>query len=256
MKAWSPTHLSERREIIIPTFLPRSYQWEDLALFFWLAFIEPLLYKLFGNLLGDVQPWDIGAHPNAALGAVFLLAVLGGLLVLVTRAPGQSQEVASTSGVSGFARLPMLVTITYFLLYGFSAFGAELPFSLLCGLIGVYFIAGMLFQRLPVVDIPLRRILISPMIVLGSWNFGALMRTFFKGFDAGAVLNSPAIRDPNSSFTFTLGLLFAAVVLFYLVFILAPRQIAYPGGSWREWAERFALYILGVVLNLGWLPFL
>jgi hypothetical protein len=240
----------------MPTFLPRSFQWEDLTLFVWLALVEPLLYKLFGSLLGDVQPWDIGAHPNAALGVLFLLAVVGGLIVVGTRAPGQKGNELDSGSVYGYAHLPMLVTLGYFMMYGFSSFGSQLPFSLLCGLFAFYLVVGMISNRLPVVPIPARRVLISPMIVLGTWNFTALMRAFFKGFDLGALLNTPALRDPNSSFTFTLGLLFAAVVFFYLVFILAPRQIAYPGGSWRDWVERFALYMLGVIFNLGWLPLL
>ena len=240
----------------IPTWLPRSMQWEDLFLFLWFALVEPLLYKLFGSLLGDVQPWDIGSHPNAALGVLFLLAVLGGLIVVATRAPGQQGDGPGSSGAFDFARLPMLVTLGYFMMYGFSSFGGELPFSLLCGLFAFYLVVGMIFNRLPVVPIPARRVLITPMIILGSWNFSTLMRAFFKGVDLGAVLNSPALRDPNSSFGFVLGLLFASVVFFYLVFIFAPRQIAYPGDSLRDWLARFALYLLGVVLNLGWLPVL
>jgi hypothetical protein len=240
----------------MPTFLPRSFQLEDLFLFLWLSLVEPLLSKLFGSLLGGVQPWDIGSHPNPVLGVVFLLTVIGGLIVIATRAPGQQSDGPASSGVSGFARLPMLVTLTYFLIYGFGSFGQDLPFVLLCGLIGVYFVVGMLFNRLPVLSVPARRVLISPMIVLGTWNFSSLIRAFFKGFDLGTLLNTPALRNPNSSFAFTLELLFAAIVLFYLIFILAPRQIAYPGGSWRPWIERFVLYILGVVFNLGWLPFL
>jgi hypothetical protein len=240
----------------IPTLLPSSLQLEDLFLFVWFALVEPLLYKLFGGLLGDVQPWDIGAHPNAALGVLFLLAVVGGLIVVATRAPGPGGNELDSGSVYSFAHLPMLVTLGYFMMYGFSAFGGDLPFSLLCGLFVFYLAVGMVSNRLPVVPIPARRVLITPMIILGSWNFSTLMRAFFKGFDLGALLNTPALRDPNSSFTFTLGLLFAAVVFFYLVFIFAPRQIAYPGGSGGDWVARFAVYIMALVLNLGWLPLL
>lgn len=234
----------------------RSLQWEDLLVFLWVALIEPLLYKLVGNLIGNVQPWDIGSHPNPALGALFFLAVLGGLVVIATQAPGQRQGDSDSSSVSMFAHLPMLVTIGYFLIYGFGAFGAELPFSILCGVFLLFGVVAMAFNRLPVLSIPARRILITPMIVLGSWNFSALMRGFFTGVDFAALLHNPALRDSSSSLTFTLGLLLAAVFVFYLVFILAPRQIAYPGGSWGDWLARFALYVLAIIFNLGWLPLL
>lgn len=240
----------------IPGPFPRSLQWEDLFLFVWLGLVEPLLYKLFGSLLGDVQPWNVGEHPNPALGLLFSLAAIGGLIVIATRAPGENGREPFSGGVSGFARLPMLVTLMYMILYGFSSFGADVPMFIACGLIVFFFAASMLFARLPVLDIPIRRILVTPMIILSSWNFAAIMRIFFQGANLPAVLSSPALRDPNSSLGFILGILFAAVVVFYLVFILAPRQIAYPGGAWRDWIARFAVYMLGAVLNLGWLPFL
>ncbi len=240
----------------MPISLPRSLQWEDAFLFAWFGIVEPLLYKLFGRLLGDVQPWDIGSHPNLALGLMFLLASLGGLIVVATRAPGQSQSDLDSGSVASFARLPMLVTLTYFLLYSFSAFGADLPLFLPCGLFAFFILVSMLFNRLPVVPILARRALITPLIILGTWNFSTLMHTFFQGFDLDTLLHTPALRDPKSSFTFVLGLVFASAIFFYLVFILAPRQIAYPGGSWRDWLARFALYMLGILLNLGWIPIL
>ncbi len=240
----------------MPISLPRSLQWEDAFLFLWLGIVEPLLSKLFGSLLGDVQPWDLGSRPNVALGLLFLLASVGGLIVVATRPSGQSESNLDSGNVASFARLPMLVTLAYFLLYAFSAFGADVPLFLPCGLFAFYILVGMLFNRLPVVPVLARRVLITPMIILGTWNFSVLMRAFFKGFDLGVLLNRPELRDPNSSFTFILGLVFASVVFFYLVFILAPRQIAYPGGSWRDWLARFALYLLGILLNFGWITML
>lgn len=240
----------------ISPFIPRSLQWEDLFLFVWLGLVEPLLYKLFGNLLGNVQPWNVGEHPNGVLGLLFALAAVGGLIVIATRAPGQNDRQPFSDSVSGFARLPMLVTLMYLILYCFSSFGAGVPDVIPCVLILFFFAVSMLFSRLPVLDIPIRRVLITPMIILGTWNFSAIVRLFFQGADLPAVLSSPALRDPNSSLGFIIGLLLAALVVFYLVFILAPRQIAYPGGSWGDWIARFVVYMLGVILNIGWLPFL
>lgn len=76
----------------MPISLPRSLQWEDAFLFLWLGIVEPLLSKLFGSLLGDVQPWDLGSRPNVALGLLFLLASVGGLIVVATRPSGQSES--------------------------------------------------------------------------------------------------------------------------------------------------------------------
>lgn len=233
-----------------------SLQWEDLFLFVWLGLVEPLLYKLFGNLLGNVQPWNVGEHPNGALGLLFALAAVGGLIVIATRAPGQNDRQPFSDGVSGFARLPMLVMLMYLVLYGFSSVGAIVPDVIPCMLVVFFFAASMLFSRLPVLDIPIRRVLVTPMIILGTWNFSEIVRLFFQGANLPGVLSSPALRDPNSSLGYIVGLLSAAVVVFYMVFILAPRQIAYPGGSWRDWIVRFLVYMLGIILNIGWLPVL
>ncbi len=233
---------------------PQSLQWEDLFLFVWLGLAEPLLDKLFGSLLGNVQPWDVTTEHNPILGIIFLLAALGGLIVVGTRAPGQRDLEQGTSSVSSFAHLPMIVTLSYALLYGLGSFNSSLLDAMPCALFAFFIVVGMLFSHLPVLPIVYRRVLITPLILLGTWNFSALIRTFFQGFDLHTILNTPALRDPNSSFTFVLGLLFASLVLFYLIFILAPRQIAYPGGSWRPWIIRFAIYLLGILLNLTWLP--
>lgn len=240
----------------MPISLPQSLQWEDLFLFVWLGLAEPFLYKLFGNLLGDVQPWDVTSAHSAVLGVIFLLASLGGLIVIATRAPGQNNpEKDPTNSVSSFAHLPMIVTLGYSLLYGLGSFNSSLLDAMPCTLFAFFIVVGLLFNHLPVLPIIYRRVLITPLIVLGTWNFSALIRTVFKGFDLPTLLNTPALRDPNSTFTFEVGLLFASLVFFYLVFILAPRQIAYPGGSWRSWVTRFAIYLLAILLNLTWLPF-
>ncbi len=234
---------------------PQSLQWEDLFLVVWLGLVEPLFDKLLSNLLGTVQPWDVTNAHNPLLGAIFLLAALGGLIVAGTRAPGQGDREMDGS-VNWFAHLPMLVTLTYALLYGLGSFNSSLLDAMPCALIAFFIATGMLFSRLPVLPLIYRRILITPLIAMGTWNFSAIVRTVFQGFNLQTLLNTPALRDPNSSTTFVTGLLLAALVVCYLVFILAPRQIAYPGGSWRDWIVRFVVYLLSLLLNLAWLPFL
>jgi hypothetical protein len=98
--------------------------------------------------------------------------------------------------------------------------------------------------------------LVTPLILLGTWNFSAVMQLMFGNADLRQTLPSllvPSLQNPDSSLALVTGLLGAAVVFFYLVFVLAPRQIAFPNGSWREWLIRFGLFGIGLVFNISFL---
>jgi hypothetical protein len=84
------------------------------------------------------------------LGFIFLLASLGAIGVLVTRAPGETDPKRS-GGVTSFAHLPMIVSLGLFLLFAIDSFGITdwefMPFTLFAFFIAV----GMLLSRLPIV---------------------------------------------------------------------------------------------------------
>lgn len=235
----------------------QSFQLEDFILFVWVALVEPLLARGLSLLLGDVTPFTIGSVRNPLLGLIFITAGIGGGLVIATRAPGQRDPEKTGNAVVAFARLPMLVTLAYMFMFGTSALGIFenndnaillivcLPFALLA-------VSWMLFDRLPQVDVAVRRILIAPMILLGTWNFSGLMHGFFGDTGVRGFLSAQGLQilqNPNGSLAFAAGLLSASVVLFYLIFIFAPRQIAFPNGSARDWFIRFGLFAVGLVFN-------
>lgn len=244
--------------IFTPIF--QSLQPEDLVLFVWLGFIEPLLYGVMTNLFGSIQPWDLGG-PNLLLGLIFVGAGIGGLIVVLTRAPGSADNMLDTGGVSGFVHLPMLMTLGYIFLYGLTALNAftdSMIVGVPCLLFGALAVGYMFFKRLPVLPTLYRRLLIAPIVLIGTWNFSALVNSFFGNVTASNLLTPDALRqltDASSSAGFVLGLVTASLVLFYLVFIVAPRQIAYPSGSWRDWIVRFGIFAIALVFNLGWARF-
>jgi hypothetical protein len=237
----------------------QSFQPEDVILFVWLGFVEPLLARLLTQLIGNAQPWTIGAQQNVLLGLVFIAAGLGGAAVIATRAPGQSDPTTDEGNVSNYARLPMLVTLGYMFLYGTSALGLtdDKTFGLVaCFPILLIGVTAMLFKYLPTLSVLWRRLLVTPLILLGTWNFSAVMQLMFGNADLRQTLPSllvPSLQNPDSSLALVTGLLGAAVVFFYLVFVLAPRQIAFPNGSWREWLIRFGLFGIGLVFNISFL---
>lgn len=237
----------------------QSFQPEDFILFVWVALIEPLIARGLSLLLGDITPFTIGSVHNPLLGLIFFAAGIGGAVVVATRAPGQRDPEKSGNGVVAFARLPMLVTLGYMFMTGTSALDIFqntdsglllivcLPFAL-------FAVSFMLFDRLPRVDVAVRRILIAPMILLGTWNFSGLVHGFFGDTGVRGFLSAQGVQilqNPNGARAFATGLLFAAVVLFYLIFIFAPRQIAFPNGTARDWFIRFGLFAVGLIFNAG-----
>jgi hypothetical protein len=237
----------------------QSFQLEDVVLFVWLGFVEPLLARLLAQLLGGVQPWTIGAQQNVPLGLVFIAAGLGGAVVIATRAPGQSDPTADEGNVSNYARLPMLVTLGYMFLYGTSALGLtdDTTFGLVaCFPILLIGVTAMVFKHLPTLPVLWRRLLVTPLILLGTWNFSVVTQLLFGSPDLKQTLPlllPQILQNPDSSLALAAVLLGGAVVFFYLVFVLAPRQIAFPNGSWREWLIRFGLFGMGLVFNLSFL---
>jgi len=236
----------------MPTILHPAIQAEDLLLFLWLAVIQPLLATWFGNVLGDIQPWEIGSHPNLPLGFIFLLASLGAIAVLVTRAPGESGPINRGGSVISFAHLPMILSLGLFLLYAFDSLGIKNWEPLPCGLFAFFIATGMLWSRLPIVPYSVRRVLITPMVLLGAWLFTALSNAVFKGFSIQLLFNPPNIpgaSDPRALVTTYLPLITLFVLVYYLAFVLAPRAVAGDGTSWRGWLVRFGVYLVGVLVN-------
>lgn len=232
-------------------FIHPAIQVEDLFLFLWLALIQPLLTFALGGAAGGTQITEIGNRPNLLLGLIFLLASLGAIGVLVTRSPGETDPERS-GGVTSFAHLPMIVSLGLFLVFAIESFGLPGEEFALCSLFAFLFLVGMLWSRLPIVPAAVRRGLIAPMVFLGGWFFTGISNMVFQGVTLQTLLNPPDLPntpDPRGAVMTYLALTSLFVLVYYLAFILAPRAIAGGATSWRGWIVRFALYLVGVLLN-------
>ena len=98
--------------------LRRAVQWEDTFFFFWLVFVQPLLYRTLSSAVGGFEPGDFLSSENPIIALLALLAGLGALAVVVTRAPDQSEPMDNLGQVENYARLPLLVSIGLFLANG------------------------------------------------------------------------------------------------------------------------------------------
>ncbi len=236
----------------------RALQTEDVLLFVWLSVVTPLLARTLAGTLGRLNPWDLrpGIAGARGFGLLFLLAALCGAVCLATRAPGAGNPWADLRRVENYARLPMLAVTALMLAYGLDLLGTGLsdlapPVTLLFAVV-----VGLLSARLLTIPFLWRRVLMTPVILLCTWQFSATMRSLFDGFDLRALLGGPPPADlgvdvGRPGLLAIIALLFGVPSLVgYVIFVYAPRQVASRGGSWRQWALRYLLYLAGLLLNI------
>jgi hypothetical protein len=233
------------------TLLPGALQFEDALLFIWLVLVTPLVQFLLAGALRGLSLGSIDASlPNAGwLGVVFLLSTLLAIACTFTRAPGDAPAGGLITGTPfGYAHLPMLGGTGIMLFLGSSLLGfGDATMGLLCGLFGLFGVGYFAYNRMPVIDYAFRRILMTPFTILTATLFAATAHSIFAGLDANGIYQ--IVQSDLDRFEF--GLLLAGVLVYYLMFIFAPRQIAGSGGGWLEWGVRFAAYLVGVILNIG-----
>ena len=118
--------------------------------------------------------------------------------------------------------------------------------GLLCVLFVSFVVIGVFYNRMPVIDYALRRILMTPFTILTTSIFISTIDPIFANVDANSIFQ--IVQSDFGRFEF--GLLLAGVLVYYLMFVFAPRQIAGSGGGWLQWGARFALYLVGLILNI------
>lgn len=228
-----------------------ALQFEDALLFVWLVLVTPLLEFLLGGLLRGLSLGNIDrSAPHAtALGITFVLATLLAILCTITRAPGDAAAPeAVAGGTFGYAHLPMLAAIGIIGFLGLELLGlGDAAMGLMCLWFGLFGVTAMIHSRMPVIDFTFRRVLMTPFIILSATIFTSSITPLFSDVDPNSLLRLVASQFGQFQF----GLVLAAVLVYYLMFVFAPRLIAGSGGSWLEWGIRFLLYVMGLILNIG-----
>lgn len=221
--------------------LKRAIRWEDLLLAIWLIFIAPLLTS---------PPSSVSA-PSAFEGLIGLVGLVGLAICIGARSvPGVSTglvrggEIAWAIGplVGAFA----LVLDTTIDNLGIGDTGPWIAVVLIVPAVIARF-------RLPPLDAPQRRALVTPFILVSAGAFSQ----FLGGL--GDLFNlRPYVSDMDTSgLTPLFGLLVAGiallgVLLFYLMLIFAPRQVAEREGAPGWWAVRFLVFVVSLTIGTTW----
>lgn len=191
------------------------------------------------------------ADPNAGLGLLLLVAVLGAVAAIGLRPSDQP-----TVGAGGL-EAPRIVLVGPLLgglfLVGTLA-GEQLGMadgSLIggAGVVAAGFAAAG-SGYLPVTSPSVRRALVTPLVLVGAGIFSSFAGEILGGLDVPAMIrDAPAVGTGFAVFVAVL--LLGGIGAFYAMFVAAPRELADPEMSRLLWIPRFGLFVVTAVLGLG-----
>jgi hypothetical protein len=214
---------------------------EDWLLAGWIAVVSPLVFRAGG----DKGPFD---SDQPVEGLLRLLAVLGVILCLAVRRP--KGEPAKPSIINRASVGPFTGGLLLVLISGFTALGV--PSNLVVWIL-LAAAAGALLVHFagPPVPAPLRRVLVTPFVVIAGgiyWNLIAQVADI-RGF---VVAGATSASDRNTALL-ALGFLALFSAVYYAMLIYGPRQVAEPEGGPLEWGLRYGVFLASIVLGIGWL---
>ncbi|MGE0354844.1 MAG: hypothetical protein AB7I33_06780 [Gemmatimonadales bacterium] len=209
----------------------------------------------------DLSTLNASAPGARSLGLLIILSTALLCLAAATRSPDDTEDVRPSARMTPaiYARFPLIAAQMAAFDTGFSLLGWQgANYAWLAGgaILGGSFI---FWNHLPRVPSLARRLAAFPATWTGTLLFtsviGAQLTDMFQRQDAGAMLHSAQAQGMEGYFWFVMTLLAGGALAFYVMFIMAPRAIAAGRTSWWAWGLRFAVYFVGVALNLsvpGW----
>lgn len=195
----------------------------------------------------------LGDRTDFLGGLISFLAAVGAVVALLTRVAGESRldhRPGERATEGAWMIGPFVLAVAF--VCGDSLDRMGLPGGDL--LIGVAFVAvvlSVLFaNRLPAVSRNLRRLLMTPFVLLSAAFFVELASGVARSFGGGTV---DALLALNNLMLLVqlLILLALAAVPFYLALIFVPRELADPGGDVRSWAIRFVVFYVSLVVAIA-----
>lgn len=226
--------------------LQRSFQFEDLVLLVWLALVEPLAERWLVGIIGGGDVMHLNGE-NVWVGVLLLAAVFCALIAVITRSPDEAPANLDAMSPALYARFPLMAALGIVSIEASDQLGWSGNDYLFLLIVAATMGSAMLYQRLPTMRRLYRRLLMTPIVLLGTSTFVALAQSIFGDMNLTQFIAN--LRAPES----LLILLIMALLVQYLMFVFAPRQVADGGGATWQWSLRFVLYVLSLLLNQRWL---
>ena len=221
-------------------FLVRHIRAEDVLLFLWLI-VRPLVLPDGGSVVTEPGQDPLG-------GLLDLVALCGAAACVASRSqPGVQSGLFGDQGVA-YAVGPLFGAVAFAvddcaarlgLTGGLAAIPIVLPVA----------VAVVARLRLPPLSAEGRRALVAPFILATSGFFGSFLSGFTDVFDLRQLADALTQPDETAGVPAVLGLAVFATLIFYLMLVFAPRQIAEREGTAGTWAVRFMVFLAGLVIG-------
>jgi hypothetical protein len=214
---------------------------EDVLLAAWLILVEPLL--------GPAS--DTPSGPSPVEGLIGLVGLIGLAICIGARSEPGVVSGLSVGGEVAWAVGPLIGAFALVL--------DETREDLALGDIGPVIALALLTVallarfRLPALDAVRRRALVTPFILASGGSFGEFLgglrdvfdlRGLFEGFQRGGIELTLGL--------FLLAFLLLGVLVFYVMLVFAPRQVAEREGTPGSWALRFLLFLVSLIVGSTW----
>lgn len=217
----------------------RLFRLEDLLLVGWLVLVEPLLLP---------PSAAITRGPDLTQGLLGLVGMVGlGACLGARAAPGSGGGLTSRSEVA-WAVGPLFGAFVFAGDETVRNLGVAAAGPILLLLVGGAAVGARL--GLPPLTAPQRRGLVAPFVLATSGYFTGIVAGFREFFDLRELVPLLASEGSLGWFYLTMGV--GAVLVFYVMLVFAPRQVAEREGTPLAWAARFGLYLASLALGTTW----
>ncbi len=220
--------------------LRRHLRLEDALLFVALVVVEPIL---FGPQGGSAP-----AGPDPLVGLLDLAGLLAFVACLAARSgPGVVSGLVGRNDLL-YAVGPLVGALAFTLDETSGNLGLEGNLALVPIVAGVA-VAIMVRLLVPPLSAVQRRALVTPFILVTSRFFGDFLSGLTGIFDLrqlAAAIANPGDLAGTAALVVIGG---AGILVFYVMLVFAPRQVADREGSAGTWAIRFLLFLLGLALG-------
>jgi hypothetical protein len=221
-------------------WLRRHLRAEDALLFGWLVLVEPLLFS--------VRQGSVVTGPDPLLGLLDVVGLFAFVACLAARSqPGVTSGLIARGDIL-YAVGPLVGALAFTIDDIGENLGLAGDFTLV-PVVAAIAVAILVWRLVPPLTGDQRRALVTPFILVTSRFFGQFMSGIADIFDlrqlAAGVGNQADLA--GAAFVITIGSVGA--LIFYVMLVFAPRQVAEREGTPLTWTIRFALYLVSLTIG-------
>jgi len=204
---------------------------------------------ILGSVLAPAAGTDPTLPGQGPLAGLFdLVALCGAATCVAARRRDASHTGLITGQDLAYAVGPLFGAVAFTLdqsvaRLGLTGGGALLPLTLPIG------VAVWARLRMPPTSALQRRALVTPFILATSGFFSQFLSGPADLFDVRSLAAAVAGGAHAAEALLVLSVGLVATLLFYLMLVFAPRQLAEHEGTLQTWAIRFVVFVLGLAVS-------